>query len=72
LQPAGRTYVCKAVPGLRDAAVDAWWFGQPPERVVVFSLRIATALFVEWNLEDGLMTVRWTSRHTTPTTSGYP
>jgi hypothetical protein len=36
---------------------------QPPEQAVVFSLRIATALFVEWDIEHGLMTVhRWAPR----------
>ncbi len=53
----------RADPGLRGAARDAWWSGQQPEQAIVFALRIATALFVEWHLEHGLMTVhRWTPR----------
>jgi hypothetical protein len=60
--------------GLRDAVADAWWPGQPLEQAVVFSLRIATALFVEWDLDHGVMSVhRWTPgggyHHTT---RGYP
>jgi Pyridoxamine 5'-phosphate oxidase len=64
----------KVASGLRDAVADAWWFDQPPERAVVFSLRIASALFVEWDLEHGLMTVRrWTLQHGYQTsTRGYP
>ena len=64
----------QAARGLREAVADAWWFDQPPARAVVFSLRIATALFVEWDLEHGLMTVRrWTPQHGYQTTTrGYP
>jgi phage I-like protein len=53
----------RADPGLRGAAHDAWWSARKPEQALVFALRIATALFVEWHLEHGLMTVhRWTPR----------
>jgi Pyridoxamine 5'-phosphate oxidase len=64
----------KAAAGLREAVADAWWSGEPPERAVVFSLRIATALFVEWDLGHGLMTVRrWTPQHGYQTTTRrYP
>lgn len=64
----------KAAPHLREAVADAWWSGVPPERAVVFSLRIATALFVEWDLDHGLMTVRrWTPQHGyQATTRRYP
>jgi hypothetical protein len=56
----------QADPELRSAAARAWWSQHPPEEAVVFSLRIATALFVEWDLEHGRMTVHhWTPR------SGY-
>lgn len=60
--------------GLRNAATAAWWVAHPTEQAVVFSLRIATALFVEWDLEHGLMTIHhWSPQdgyHTT--THGYP
>ncbi len=42
---------------LRAAAACAWWSEHPPRQAVVFSLRIATAMFVEWDLEHGVMTV---------------
>jgi hypothetical protein len=47
---------------------------QPPEQAAVFSLRIATALFVECDIEHGLMTVnRWSPRDGySNTTRGYP
>ena len=63
-----------ATLSLRAAAADAWWSGQPPEQAAVFSLRIATALFVEWDIEHGLMTVhRWSPRDGySSTTRGYP
>jgi len=63
-----------AAPALRDAAAAAWWAAHPPEQAVVFSLRIAAALFVEWDLEHGLMTVhRWSPRDGySITTRGYP
>ncbi len=48
---------------LRGAAACAWWSEHPPRQVVVFWLRIATAMFVEWDLEHGVMTVhRWAPR----------
>ena len=50
----------KATPGLRDAAAQAWWAARPQTQAVVFMLRIAAALFIDWDLEQGLMTVhRW-------------
>ncbi|HEX4061395.1 MAG TPA: pyridoxamine 5'-phosphate oxidase family protein [Streptosporangiaceae bacterium] len=63
-----------AAPGLRDAATAAWWSAQEPGQAVVFSLRIATALYVEWDLEHGLMTIhRWSPRDGySATTRGYP
>jgi Pyridoxamine 5'-phosphate oxidase len=66
-----------AVPasqGLRAAAAQAWWSGQPREQAVVFSLRIATALFIEWDIERALVTVhRWSPRDGySHTTRGYP
>lgn len=45
---------------LRAAAVGAWWLAWPPEKAVVFTLRIGQAVFVGWDTERGLMTVhRW-------------
>jgi hypothetical protein len=45
---------------LRDAAADAWWRAWAPEKAVVFTLHIGQAVFVDWNLSRGLMTVhRW-------------
>jgi hypothetical protein len=40
----------------------------------VFWLRIATAMFVEWDLEHGVMTIRrWTPRDGySHSTRGYP
>jgi Pyridoxamine 5'-phosphate oxidase len=50
----------KATAGLRDAAAQAWWAARPQTQAVVFMLRIAVALFIDWDLEHGLMTVhRW-------------
>jgi hypothetical protein len=45
---------------IRDVTADAWWSAWPPDKAVVFSLRIEQAVFVEWDTEHGLMTVhRW-------------
>jgi Pyridoxamine 5'-phosphate oxidase len=64
----------QASPGLRAAAARAWWSGQPREQAAVFSLRIATALFIEWDIERALMTVhRWSPRDGyRHTIRGYP
>lgn len=64
----------KATAGLRAAAADAWWSVQPSEQAAVFSLGIATALFVEWDIEHGAMTVhRWSPRDGySSTTRSYP
>jgi hypothetical protein len=52
----------QAGPELRGAAACAWWSEHPPRQAVVF-WRITTAMFVEWDLEHGMMTVhRWTPR----------
>jgi Pyridoxamine 5'-phosphate oxidase len=52
----------EASPALRSA-VGAWWSAQPPERAVVFILGIERALFVEWDIEHGVMTIhRWSPR----------
>jgi len=46
-----------AGPDLRGAAADAWWLAWPPDKAIVFGLRIAHAAFVDWDLERGLLTV---------------
>jgi Pyridoxamine 5'-phosphate oxidase len=49
-----------ARPYLLTAVDRAWWSGQPPGLAAVFTLRIATAIFVEWDLQRGMMTIhRW-------------
>lgn len=64
----------QASQDLRAAATAAWWSGQPAQEAVVFTLRIATALFIEWDIEHALMTVhRWSARGDYSHTSrGYP
>jgi Pyridoxamine 5'-phosphate oxidase len=59
---------------LRAAATQAWWSGQPREQAVVFSLRIATGLFIEWDIGRALITVhRWSPcGGYSHTTRGYP
>ncbi len=53
----------EADPATRAVAADAWWSAQPPQRAVVFVLAIERALFVEWDLNRGEMTVhRWSPR----------
>jgi hypothetical protein len=50
----------RAGQDLRAAAADAWWLGCAPEKAVVFTLHIEQAVFVDWNIERGLMTLyRW-------------
>lgn len=45
---------------LRTAAADAWWLACAPDKAVVFNLHIRQAVFVEWDINRGLMTVhRW-------------
>ena len=53
----------QAGPGLRGQAAGAWWSAQPPDKAIVFVLRIGQALFVAWDLEHGEMTVhRWSPK----------
>lgn len=53
----------QASPDLRGAAADAWWLAWTPDKAVVFTLRIAHAAFVGWDIDRGLMTVhRWSQR----------
>jgi hypothetical protein len=42
----------------RDACQDGWWVGRPRDAVDVRSLRIEEAMFIDWNLDAGEMTVR--------------
>ena len=52
----------QAGQNLRAAATDAWWLASPPEESVVFTLHIEQAVFVDWDIKPGLMTVhRWSS-----------
>jgi hypothetical protein len=45
----------------RDAATGAWWL-EAPTAATVFSLKIASAVYIEWDLERSEMTVlRWSS-----------
>ena len=45
---------------LRGATAQAWWTAFPPDKAIVFSLRIEQAVFIEWDTGHGLMTVhRW-------------
>jgi hypothetical protein len=47
-------------PALRAAAADAWWLAWPPDKAVVFSLHIGQAVFIDWDIKHGQMTVhRW-------------
>jgi hypothetical protein len=50
----------EAAQDLRDAPPQAWWLGWPPEAAIVFCLRIMHAVFVDWDIERGVMTVhKW-------------
>jgi hypothetical protein len=50
----------RASLAVRRETPSEWWSGQPPDKAVVFVLGIDQALFVEWDTEQGVMTVhRW-------------
>jgi hypothetical protein len=54
--------VAEAGQSLRAAAADAWWLASALEEAVVFTLHIEQAVFVDWDIKPGLMTVhRWSS-----------
>jgi hypothetical protein len=58
----------QAAQDLRDAAAHAWWLAWPPDKAAVFTLHIAQAVLVDWDIQRGLMTVhRWSpqSGHST-------
>lgn len=58
--------VAATADDVRDAATDAWWSALPPDKALVVALHIDQAVFVDWNIERGQMTVhRWSDR------SGY-
>lgn len=58
-----RGRAAEASPDLRDAAADAWWLATAPGKAIVFTLHIAEAVFVDWDVGRGLMTVhRWSPR----------
>ena len=47
-------------PALRAAAAGAWWLAWAPDKTVVFSLHIGQAVFIDWDIKHGQMTVhRW-------------
>jgi len=50
----------EAGPELRGAAAAAWWSAVAGDKAVVFALRIGQAMFIDWDIEHGLMTIhRW-------------
>jgi hypothetical protein len=50
----------EAGSALRAAAASAWWLAWPPGKAAVFTLHIRQAIFVDWDINHGLMTVhRW-------------
>ena len=45
---------------LRASAAGAWWLAQAQDKAVVFVLHIGQAVFIDWDIKRGLMTVhRW-------------
>ena len=61
-------------PELRNVSDEPWWVQHGDDRALVFSLDIDRAVFVSWDLEGGLMTVRrWSpERGSAVSTSPYP
>jgi hypothetical protein len=50
----------QASQDLRAAAADAWWLAWAPEKAIVFTLHIGQAVFIDWDIQRGLMTAyRW-------------
>jgi hypothetical protein len=50
----------EADQNLRGAAAHAWWLTWAPEKAAVFTLHIGQAVFVDWDIKGGLMTIhRW-------------
>jgi hypothetical protein len=48
---------------LRGARAGAWWSAWPADKAVVFSLLVGQAVLIDWDLENGRMTVRRWSPH---------
>jgi hypothetical protein len=61
-------------PSLRNTSDQPWWVPLGDDRALVLSLDIDRAVFVSWDLEGGLMTVRrWSpERGCTASTTPYP
>ena len=61
-------------PALRNSSDEPWWVPLGDDRALVFSVDIQRAVFVSWNLEGALMTVRrWSpERGTSASTTSYP
>jgi hypothetical protein len=57
---------------LRASAADAWWLAQAPEKAVVFALHIGQAVFIDWDIKRGLMTVHRWSRASGYTVASRP
>jgi Pyridoxamine 5'-phosphate oxidase len=50
----------EADQNLRRAAAHAWWLTWAPEKAAVFTLHIGQAVFADWDIKGGLMTIhRW-------------
>jgi len=64
----------EAGPNLRAAAGGAWWLASSPDKSVLFTLHIKQAIFVDWDINRGLMTVhRWSpASGYTVTSRPYP
>lgn len=59
---------------LRGLVNDAWWTEWPPDKSAVFSLHVAQAAFIDWDLEQRVMIIHRWSLHGGYTTSrrAYP
>ena len=59
---------------LRASVGGAWWLERPAAEAAVYRFDIEEAVFVEWHLADGRMTLRrWSpGRGTTETSRTYP
>jgi Pyridoxamine 5'-phosphate oxidase len=59
---------------VRSGSPKAWWVERPPEVARVFSLEIEEAVFIRWDTEQGVMSLkRWSSEDgLTETERRYP